>query len=242
MTDTERERINAICEVAGVAEIDDLSDGFHTFRQLYYQRMMLFAVIVKQNKDRAWKSLRHEDGELCFGGGWFIVGIDTPEGSYTYHYENKYFDLFDCEILDYGKHWDGHTEKDVTRLLSLQDVPDINVGRKDLIDRRQAIDVIRAMQTYKLFAGDELILVDKAGVMTELMMLPSAQPEPKWIPCSETVDIPDHEVMACDRYGAFIIGYLDCKDEQWLCESDDSIMYDPVAWCELPKPYKEEGT
>ena len=122
MTDTERERINAICEVAGVAEIDDLSDGFHTFRQLYYQRMMLFATIVKQNKDKAWKSLRHEEGELCFGGGWFVVGIDTPEGNYTYHYENKYFDLFDCEILDYGKHWDGHTEKDVTRLLSLPPV------------------------------------------------------------------------------------------------------------------------
>ena len=99
--------------------IDDLSDGFHTFRQLYYQRMMLFATIVKQNKDKAWKSLRHEDGELCFGGGWFIVGIDTPEGSYTYHYEDNYFSLFDCEELEHGKHWDGHTEKDVTRLLSL---------------------------------------------------------------------------------------------------------------------------
>ena len=119
MTDTERERITAICEVAGVAEIDDLSDGFHTFRQLYYQRMMLFATIVKQNKDKAWKSLRHEDGELCFGGGWFIVGIDTPEGSYTYHYEDYYYSLFDCEELERGKHWDGHTEKDVTRLLSL---------------------------------------------------------------------------------------------------------------------------
>ena len=119
MTDTERERINAICEVAGVAEIDDLSDGFHTFRQLYYQRMILFATIVKQNKDKAWKSLRHEDGELCFGGGWFIVGIDTPEGSYTYHYEDNYYSLFDCEELERGKHWDGHTEKDVTRLLSL---------------------------------------------------------------------------------------------------------------------------
>ena len=42
--------------------IDDLSDGFHTFKQLYYQRMMLFATIVKQNKNKAWKSLRHEDG------------------------------------------------------------------------------------------------------------------------------------------------------------------------------------
>ena len=123
MTDTEIKRRRAICEVAHVKEIDDVSDGFHTFRQLYYQRMMLFATIVKQNKDKAWKSLRHEDGELCFGGGWFVVGIDTPEGSYTYHYENKYFDLFDCEILDYAKHWDGHTEKDVTRLLSLEQEP-----------------------------------------------------------------------------------------------------------------------
>lgn len=123
MTDTEQKRRKAICEAAHVKEIDDVSDGFHTFRQLYYQRMMLFATIVKQNKDKAWKSLRHEDGELCFGGGWFIVGIDTPEGSYTYHYEDKYFSLFDCEELERGKHWDGHTEKDVTRLLSLEQEP-----------------------------------------------------------------------------------------------------------------------
>ncbi len=99
--------------------IGDLSDGYHTFNGLYHQRMILFAAIVKQNKDKAWKSYRHEDGELCFGGGWFIVGIDTPEGSYTYHYENKDFDLFDCEELPVAKHWDGHTEKDVARLLSL---------------------------------------------------------------------------------------------------------------------------
>lgn len=141
MTDTERERINAICEVAGVTEIDDLSDGFHTFRQLYYQRMMLFATIVKQNKDKAWKSLRHEDGELCFGGGWFIVGIDTPEGSYTYHYEDNYYSLFDCEELERGKHWDGHTEKDVTRLLSLPKAQLSQQGTtKDTISRQAALN------------------------------------------------------------------------------------------------------
>jgi len=99
--------------------IEDMSDGYHTFRDLYYQRMVLFATIVKQNKELAWKSLRHEDGELCFDGDWFIVGITTPEGEYTYHYKIEYFNLFDCVELERGKHWDGHTEKDVTRLLSL---------------------------------------------------------------------------------------------------------------------------
>ena len=119
MTDEMRARDEAICEVAGIKDIGDLSDGFHTFNQLYYQRMILFATIVKQNRDKAWKSLRHEDGELCFGGGWFIVGVDTPEGSYTYHYEDNYYSMFDCVELERAKHWDGHTEKDVTRLLSL---------------------------------------------------------------------------------------------------------------------------
>ena len=100
-------------------DLGELSDGYHTFNSLYEQRMYLFATIVKQNKNLCWKSYKHEDGELCFGGGWFIVGIDTPKGSYTYHYENKYWDLFDCQELERGKHWDGHTDKDVIRLLSI---------------------------------------------------------------------------------------------------------------------------
>lgn len=108
--------------------IGEMSDGYHTFNGLYYQRMVLFAALVKQNKDSAWKSHRHEDGELCFGGGWFMVGIDTPEGSYTYHYEDKDWDLFDCEELPVGKHWDGHTEDDVTRLLSLPEVRPVKRG------------------------------------------------------------------------------------------------------------------
>ena len=99
--------------------IGEMSDGYHTFNGLYYQRMVLFAALVKAHKDKAWKSWKHEDGELCFGGGWFIVGVDTPEGSYTYHYEEKDWDMFVCAELPVAKHWDGHTEEDVTRLLSL---------------------------------------------------------------------------------------------------------------------------
>ena len=51
----------------------------------------------------------------------------------------------------------------------------------DTISRAKAIEALRAMQTYKLFAGDDMLLIDQAGAQTELMMLPPAQPKRgKW--------------------------------------------------------------
>lgn len=102
-------------------DMGEISDGYHTFNELYYQRAVLFATIVNLNKDKAWKSFKHFDGKYCFdsNGDWFIVGVDTSEGSYTYHYSKEYWDMFNCKELECGKEWDGHTEKDVTRLLSL---------------------------------------------------------------------------------------------------------------------------
>lgn len=119
MLTDEKGMYEQICGVAGIDDIGDLSDGYHTFNELYYQRMMLFAVIVNSHKDKAWKTRNHEDGNPCFGGGWFLVSIDTPKGTYGYHYEDKYWHMFDCSELGQAKHWDGYTDKDVDRLLSL---------------------------------------------------------------------------------------------------------------------------
>ena len=113
------DNLNELIDAIGLKDIGDFSDGYHTFNDLYHQRAVLFAALVKAHKDKAWKSWKHEDGEECFGGGWFIVGIDTPMGSYTYHYEEKYWGLFECVALERAKHWDGHTDKDVMRLMSL---------------------------------------------------------------------------------------------------------------------------
>lgn len=121
MTEEQRAYEKAICEVAHVDDIGDVSDGFHTFNQLYHQRTMLFAALVNQNRDISWKSRKHEDGAPCFGGGWFLVTIDTPEGAYGYHYEDNYWDMFHCKEIERAKHWDGYTEEDVGRLMSLPD-------------------------------------------------------------------------------------------------------------------------
>ena len=115
------EAIAEICRIAEIDDIDELSDGFHTFYSLYHQRAVLFAAIVKQNKDKAWKSRRHHDGNICLNDpNLFIVGIETPEGQYAYHYRTeKYWNLFDCRELERAPEWDGHTDQDVGRLLSL---------------------------------------------------------------------------------------------------------------------------
>lgn len=113
------EWLRELKEVKNQIDSGELSDGYHTFNQLYHQRAILFACIVNQNSDKAWKTHKHEDGEPCFGGGWFLVTVDTPQGAYGYHYEDKYWDLFKCKELNKAKHWDGYTEEDVGRLFSL---------------------------------------------------------------------------------------------------------------------------
>lgn len=67
------------------------------------------------------------------------------------------------------------------------------INMSDLIDRQAAIDALRKMQTYKLFSGDDMLLIDQAGAQTELMLLPPAQPEPKrgrWIYKTDLVTAP----------------------------------------------------
>ena len=98
---------------------DNISDGYHTFGELYYHRAALFSVICNQNKEIAWKSKKHHDNTM-FGDNWFIVGVNTPNGQYSYHYEiDKYWDGFDVKELEFAPEWDGHKPSDIDRLFSL---------------------------------------------------------------------------------------------------------------------------
>lgn len=94
-----------------------LSDGYHTFDELYAHRMILFSVICNQNKDKAWKSWLHSDGTMF--DDYFIVGITTLEGDFTYHYHKNDWDRFKVKELTNASEWDGHTSWDIVRLNSL---------------------------------------------------------------------------------------------------------------------------
>lgn len=104
-------------EILALDNKGDLSDGYHSYNELYKHRMILFSIICNQNQEVAWKSQLHHDGTMF--DGYFIVGIDTPQGQFTYHYQLKDWDLFDVKELDKAPEYDGHTPDDIDRLYSL---------------------------------------------------------------------------------------------------------------------------
>lgn len=119
------------------------SDGYHTFNELYEFRKIYNAALFNEwakqktetgkmllrnpsiietiSKYDVHKSWRHNDGELCFGGGWFIVVAVLPSGQISNHYKAEDWDLFKIPEVEKAKYkFDGHTSQDVIeRLIKL---------------------------------------------------------------------------------------------------------------------------
>lgn len=101
---------------------EDTSDGFHTIKELYDFRMVynvaLFNEWALQNKYEVHKSWKHNDGKLCFGGGWFIVVAILPTGQISNHYSAEHWDLFKIPVTEKALYlFDGHTSQDVLNRL-----------------------------------------------------------------------------------------------------------------------------
>lgn len=119
-----------------------LSDGYHTFNELYEFRKMYNPALfnewanpntlyfykdessfdgvgsVRGPKYNVHKSWKHNDGELCFGGGWFIVCANLPTGQISNHYPAEDWDLFKVPEVEKALYpFDGHTPKDVLERL-----------------------------------------------------------------------------------------------------------------------------
>lgn len=95
-----------------------ISDGYHTFEELYEFRKMYNALLfnewARHYLHNVHKSLKHFDGEDCFGGGWFIVVAELPTGQISNHYKVADWDLFDVPVAEKALiQFDGHTAADV---------------------------------------------------------------------------------------------------------------------------------
>jgi hypothetical protein len=107
------------------SSVSDLSDGYHTFNELYSHRIELYKALCKtmqklpqyDGKPEIWKAIVHNDGSVM--EGWFIMGINIiPGKTITYHLPMSEWDNCDfARILSVAVKWDGHTSADVLNRL-----------------------------------------------------------------------------------------------------------------------------
>lgn len=104
------------------AKVGGISDGYHTFDELYEFRKLYNAALFNEwammGINGVHKSKCHSDGQPCFGGGWFIVVAMLPTGQISNHYPMSDWELFKCVELPRAYEYDGHTPNDVMERLS----------------------------------------------------------------------------------------------------------------------------
>ena len=83
----------------------DISDGYHTFDELYDHRIMLFLSLINETRHNCYIQKDHFVG-------WDAIYINLPTGQISYHVPIKYRFLYinTCEEVD-GGFYDGHTSE-----------------------------------------------------------------------------------------------------------------------------------
>lgn len=99
-------------------ETGSISDGYHTFDELYEHRIVLFIALCRIKAGRApvWMSALHSDGS--FFDGWFVLGLYTEKGQQiTYHLPMvKWAEVSQfAQELQTAPEFDGHTPADVLK-------------------------------------------------------------------------------------------------------------------------------
>lgn len=97
----------------------EISDGYHTFAELYDHRTHLFVALMRSNYKISWRANNHDDGTMY--DGWFVAGMHLPTGDISYHLPISMWEMLDCSDIETtlrAPKWDGHTCDDVLKRLA----------------------------------------------------------------------------------------------------------------------------
>lgn len=105
--------------IDGIEKTGLISDGYHTFDELYNHRITLYIALCKNLESpvgdwrNVWRSHLHSDGSRF--DGWFLLGIGTQAGhQITYHIPNERWDETEfAETLNKAPEFDGHSSTNV---------------------------------------------------------------------------------------------------------------------------------
>ena len=113
----------------------------------------------------------------------------------------------------------------------------------DSISRQAAIDVLEKSR----FLGAPYIDTGVQFALGEIKALTFAQPEQRWIPCTDVPDTDRNVFIARGEQGKMTvcIGHYKHDYKQWYEDRNwfTKCLYDGLYWCEippLPEPHKDE--
>jgi len=110
----------------------------------------------------------------------------------------------------------------------------------DLISRQKAIDALDGEIEVTGKANAKAVLKYTRMVSDRIKALPSAHPEPRWIPVTERLPRDGQRVLVTDEDGGIDIAYF--IDYSSIDESVEWWSHDyqchPIAWSELPTAYE----
>lgn len=111
-----------INEAIKQVDTNQISDGYHTFGELYEHRITIYialcAIAATELGNEVWISKAHSDGSIW--DGWFILGINKAKGEQiTYHLPIEKWDKCEsfAEVLETAPEYDGHSSNDVLNRL-----------------------------------------------------------------------------------------------------------------------------
>lgn len=98
-------------------DMGKVSDGNHTFEELYEHVYELWIALCASRAKHAWRT--DVDGQGKCAEGWFILGLYCCEGEQlSYQLPRRLWDR--CKFastMDQAPPWDGHTPEDVLNRL-----------------------------------------------------------------------------------------------------------------------------
>lgn len=104
-----------------ISELDNnslVSDGYHTFEELYEHRCLLYLNLCLKYKDYCYWTYTNSDGSIW--EGWLLLILNHPiAGQISYHLPNTLLVYFKDVIKykDKCNDYDGHSSNNVVRRL-----------------------------------------------------------------------------------------------------------------------------
>jgi hypothetical protein len=114
-------------EINKLEDKGQISDGYHTFEELYDHRCLLYLALCIKYKDYCYYTYTNSDGSTW--DGWFLLVLNHPDiKQISYHLPIElvdYCSLVDIKFKDKSDDYDGHSSKNVVD--GLQDLIELEI-------------------------------------------------------------------------------------------------------------------